>query len=195
VRAAIAAREGREPQEVAYDLMSADEGRGFIYLPILNYADGHLDHVRELLEHPATVVSLSDGGAHCGVICDAASPTFMLTHWARDRKRGATIPLELAVKRQTADTAAMYGLFDRGRLLPGLLADLNVIDYERLRLNKPYIAFDLPAGGKRLLQTAEGYVATVKSGAVTFRDGKPTGAVPGKLIRGPQAEPLRQAAE
>jgi N-acyl-D-aspartate/D-glutamate deacylase len=193
--AALAAEQGRDPQELAYDLMMADEGRGFIYLPILNYADGHLDHVRELLHHPSTVVSLSDGGAHCGVICDAASPTFMLTHWARDRKRGQRIPLELAVKRQTADTAAMYGLHDRGRLASGLLADINVIDYARLRLNKPYIAYDLPAGGRRLLQTAEGYVATIKSGTVTFRDGKHTGAVPGRLIRGPQAAPLREAAE
>jgi N-acyl-D-aspartate/D-glutamate deacylase len=193
--AGLAARAGRDPQEVAYDLMTADEGRGFIYLPILNYADGHLDHVRELLNHPSTVVSLSDGGAHCGVICDAASPTFMLTHWTRDRTRGERIALELAVKRQTADTAAMYGLHDRGRLAPGLIADVNVIDYDRLRLNKPYIAYDLPAGGRRLLQTAEGYVATVKSGVVTFREGRHTGAVPGRLIRGPQAAPLRQAAE
>jgi len=193
--AALAAARGCEPQAFAYDAMTADEGRGFLYLPILNYADGHLDHVRELLHHPATVVSLSDGGAHCGVICDAASPTFMLTHWARDRRRGPTIPLELAVRRQTADTAAMYGLFDRGRLLPGLLADLNVVDFDRLRLHKPYIAYDLPAGGRRLLQTADGYVATVKSGAITFRDGRATGARPGKLIRGPRAEPLRQAAE
>jgi N-acyl-D-aspartate/D-glutamate deacylase len=193
--AGIAERERRDAQAVAYDLMTADEGRGFIYLPILNYADGHLDHVRELLHHPATVVSLSDGGAHCGVICDAASPTFMLTHWARDRKRGERIPLELAVQRQTSHTAAMYGLNDRGRLAPGLVADVNVIDFDRLRLHKPFIAYDLPAGGRRLLQTAEGYVATVKSGVVTFRDGRHTGAVPGKLIRGPQAAPMAQAAE
>ena len=191
-----AERLGVAPEALAYDIMMADGGAGFIYLPILNYADGHLDHVRELLHHPATVVSLSDGGAHCGVICDAASPTFMLTHWARGRSRGATIPLELAVKRQTADTAAMYGLDDRGKLLPGLLGDVNVIDYPRLRLNKPYIAYDLPAGGKRLLQTAEGYVATIKAGVVTFREGQHTGATPGVLIRGPQAAPaLAMAAE
>ncbi len=184
--AAIAAREGRAPQEVAYDAMMADEGRGFLYLPVLNYADGHLDHVGELLRHSMTVVSLSDGGAHCGVICDAASPTFMLTHWARDRSRGERLPLELAVKRQTADTAAMYGLHDRGQLKPGLIADLNVIDYEGLRLRKPYIAFDLPAGGKRLLQKADGYALTIKAGEVTFRDGVATGALPGRLVRGPQ---------
>ncbi len=195
--AAIAAREGRSPEEVAYDTMLADDGRGFIYLPILNYADGHLDHVLELLEHPATVVSLSDGGAHCGVICDAASPTFMLTHWARDRKRPGRLPIETAVKLQTADTAAMYGLHDRGRLAPGLIADVNLIDFDRLKLAKPYIAFDLPAGGKRLLQKASGYVATIKSGVVTFRDGAATGARPGVLIRGPRGAPaaFAEAAE
>lgn len=195
--AARAARDGRDPAEFAYEVMMADGGAGFLYLPILNYADGHLDHVLELLQHPDTVVSLSDGGAHCGVICDAASPTFMLTHWTRDRTRGAKLGLEAAVKRQTADTAAMYGLGDRGRLAPGLLADVNIIDYARLKLLKPYIANDLPAGGKRLLQRAEGYVATLKAGVVTFREGVPTGARPGKLIRGPRGAPavLLEAAE
>jgi len=195
--AAIALREGRDPQEVAYDTMMADDGRGFIYLPILNYADGHLDHVLELLQHPATVVSLSDGGAHCGVICDAASPTFMLTHWVRDRHRGARLGIEAAVKLQTADTAAMYGLGDRGLLRVGMLADVNLIDFARLKLAKPYIAFDLPAGGKRLLQRASGYVATIKSGVVTFREGVPTGARPGRLVRGPRGLPVpeRLAAE
>ncbi len=187
--AAVAARKGRSPEEVAYDTMMADDGRGLIYLPILNYADGHLDHVLELLEHPATVVSLSDGGAHCGVICDAASPTFMLTHWARDRKRPGKLSIAQAVKLQTADTAAMYGLGDRGRLAPGMLADVNIIDFARLKLAKPYIAFDLPAGGKRLLQKASGYAWTIKSGVVTFRDGVATGARPGRLVRGPQAVP------
>ncbi len=195
--AAIALREGRDPQEVAYDVMLADDGRGFIYLPILNYADGHLDHVLELLQHPATVVSLSDGGAHCGVICDAASPTFMLTHWARDRKRPGKLPIGTAVKLQTADTAAMYGLGDRGLLAPGMLADVNVIDFARLKLAKPFIAFDLPAGGKRLLQRASGYAWTIKSGVATFRDGQPTGARPGRLVRGPQPAPavFAEAAE
>ncbi len=195
--AAIAARDGRDPAEVAYDTMMADDGRGFIYLPLLNYADGHLDHVLELLNHPATVVSLSDGGAHCGLICDAASPTFMLTHWARDRKRPGKLSLEMAVKLQTADTAAMYGLGDRGLLAPGMLADINIIDFDRLKLAKPYIAFDLPAGGKRLLQRASGYAWTIKSGVVTFRDGQPTGARPGRLVRGPRGAglPERLAAE
>ncbi|BCW88699.1 Adenine deaminase [Alphaproteobacteria bacterium SO-S41] len=193
--AARAAREGRDPAEYAYELMLEDEGRGFIYLPLLNYTDRHLNHVRELLDHKDTLVSLSDGGAHCGTICDAASTTFMLTHWVRDRERGERLSLEQAVHRQTAHTAAAYGLLDRGALKPGLVGDVNLIDLKRLRLLKPYLAFDLPAGGKRLLQKAEGYVATIKSGKVTFREGVATGERPGALIRGPQAEPLAMAAE
>ena len=193
--AALAAREGRDPAEYAYEVMLEDDGRGFIYLPLLNYSDGHLDHVRELLDHKDTLVSLSDGGAHCGTICDAASTTFMLTHWVRDRSRGSRLTLEQAVYRQTAHTADAYGLHDRGRLQPGMIGDVNLIDLARLRLLKPYLAFDLPAGGKRLLQKAEGYVATIKNGTVTFRDGEPTGARPGKLIRGPQSAPLKLAAE
>ncbi len=193
--AAIAAREGRDPAELAYDMLMEDGGRGFIYLPILNFDDGHLDHVAELLDHPLTVVSLSDGGAHCGTICDAASPTFMLTHWVRDRARGTRLSLEQAVHRQTAHTAAAYGLNDRGALKPGLIGDVNLIDIDRLKLEKPYLAFDLPAGGKRLLQKAEGYVATIKNGKVTFREGQATGERPGALIRGPQSAPMRLAAE
>jgi N-acyl-D-aspartate/D-glutamate deacylase len=186
---------GKSPAEHAYDLLSADEGTGFIYFPVLNYADGNLDFVKGLLERDDTVISLSDGGAHCGTICDAASPTFLLQHWVRDRKRG-TIPLEQAIKRQCHDTARLYGLHDRGTLQPGKLADLNLIDMTRLKLGKPWMAFDLPAGGKRLLQKADGYVATIKSGEVTFRDGAMTGALPGRLVRGPQAaEGLALAAE
>ena len=193
--AARAAAAGVTPAAYAYDLMSAGEGTGFIYFPILNYADGNLDFVQPLLGRDDTVISLSDGGAHCGTICDAASPTFLLQYWARDRARG-TIPLEQAIKRQCADTARLYGLDDRGILAPGYLADLNVIDFDRLKLGKPWMAFDLPAGGKRLLQKADGYRWTIKNGQVTFRDGVPTGARPGGLIRGPQAAPaMRQAAE
>jgi N-acyl-D-aspartate/D-glutamate deacylase len=193
--AAMAARTGRDPADLAYDLMLEDDGRGFIYLPILNYTDGHLDHVAEMLHRPDTLVSLSDGGAHCGAICDAASPTFMLTHWVRDRTRGERLSLEYAVHRQTAHTAAAYGLHDRGALKPGRLGDVNLIDFAKLRLRKPYLAFDLPAGGKRLLQKAEGYVATIKAGKVTFRAGAPTGERPGRLVRGPQREPMAAAAE
>ncbi len=188
------------PQEYAYDLLCSDDGKGFIYLPILNYAQGNLDFLEALQASDDTVNSLSDGGAHCGTICDAASPTFMLQHWVRDRKRaknrpGGRISLETAIKRQCADTARLYGLEDRGIIAPGYLADLNVIDFERLKLGKPWLAFDLPAEGKRLLQRAEGYVATIKNGAVTFREGQWTGATPGGLIRGPQRAEMAEAAE
>jgi N-acyl-D-amino-acid deacylase len=192
--AARAEAAGKSGEEYAYDLLCSDEGKGFIYLPILNYADGNLDFLETLQQDSDTVNSLSDGGAHCGTICDAASPTFMLQHWVRDRARG-TIGLESAIKRQCADTARLYGLDDRGIIAPGYLADLNIIDFQRLKLGKPWLAFDLPAGGKRLLQKAEGYVATVKNGAVTFREGAWTGATPGGLIRGPQRVELAEAAE
>ncbi|HXC53515.1 MAG TPA: D-aminoacylase [Candidatus Limnocylindrales bacterium] len=183
--AARAEARGVSGAEYAYDLMMEEEGRGFIYFPVLNYADGNLDFVEALLERDDCVNSLSDGGAHCGTICDAASPTFMLQYWVRDRRR-KTIPLELAIKRQCRDTALLYGLGDRGVLAPGYLADVNVIDMERLRLGAPWLAFDLPAGGKRLLQKAEGYDVTIKSGQVTFRGGVMQGPTPGKVIRGPQ---------
>lgn len=192
--AARAAAAGVSPAEYAYDLLMRDEGKGFIYFPILNYADGNLNFLEPLQHADDTVNSLSDGGAHCGTICDAASPTFMLQHWVRDRA-GGRVALEHAVKRQSRDTAVLYGLNDRGLIAPGYLADINVIDFDALKLGKPWLAFDLPAGGKRLLQKADGYVATIKSGQVTFRDGVYQGAHPGKLIRGPQAAPARMAAE
>ncbi|MBI1401868.1 MAG: amidohydrolase family protein [Porphyrobacter sp.] len=192
---ARAAAAGIDAQEYAYDLLCRDDGKGFIYLPILNYADGNLDFLHALQNADDTVNSLSDGGAHCGTICDAASPTFMLEHWVKSRRRGERIGLEQAIKRQCRDTALLYGLEDRGVIAPGYLADLNVIDMDRLKLGKPWLAFDLPAGGKRLLQKAEGYVATIKSGVVTFRDGAWTGETPGGLIRGPQRAALAEAAE
>ena len=193
--AARAAAARVSADEYAYDLLTRDGGTGFIYLPILNYADGNLDFLEPLQHSDDTVNSLSDGGAHCGTICDAASPTFMLQHWVRDRKRGGKISLENAVKRQCRDTARLYGLDDRGVIAPGYLADLNVIDLDAVKLGKPWLAFDLPAGGKRLLQRAEGYVCTIKTGVVTFRDGKWTGSTPGGLIRGPQRADLLEAAE
>ena len=193
--AARAAKAGVSPEEYAWDMLCRDDFSGFIYLPILNYADGNLDFLQPLQHCDDTVNSLSDGGAHCGTICDAASPTFMLQHWVRDRKRGDRIGLENAIKRQCADTARLYGLEDRGVIAPGYLADLNIIDFERLKLGKPWLAFDLPAGGKRLLQKADGYVATIKNGQVTFREGEWTGAAPGGLIRGPQRAELAEAAE
>ncbi len=185
---------GQSAAEYGYDLLMKDEGKGFIYFPILNYRDGNLDFLEDLQASDDTVNSLSDGGAHCGTICDAASPTFMLQHWVRDRKK-ARISLELAIKRQCRDTAILYGLHDRGLVMPGMLADLNVIDMDRLKLGKPWLAFDLPAGGKRLLQRADGYVATIKSGQVTFRDGVMQGATPGIVIRGPQTAEMALAAE
>ena len=189
---AIAA--GVSPAEYAYDLLMQDEGTGFIYFPILNYRDGNLNFLEELQTRDDCVNSLSDGGAHCGTICDAASPTFMLQHWVRDRA-GARITLENAITRQCHDTARLYGLNDRGVLKPGYLADINIIDLDRLKLSKPWLAFDLPAGGRRLLQKADGYVATVKAGVVTFREGKMTGALPGIVVRGPQNVQMAEAAE
>ena len=174
--------------EYAYDFMMRDEGAGMIYFPLLNYTNGNLDFLEEALNSDDCVNSLSDGGAHCGTICDAAATTFMLQHWVRDRE-GHRMPLERAIKRQCHDTARLYGFEDRGVLAPGLLADLNVIDLESLQLNLPTVAFDLPAGGRRLLQTASGYDCTIKSGRVTFRGGVATGEYPGRVIRGPQPEP------
>ena len=185
---------GQSAAEYGYDLLMKDEGKGFIYFPILNYRDGNLDFLEDLQASDDTVNSLSDGGAHCGTICDAASPTFMLQHWVRDRKK-ARISLEVAIKRQCRDTAILYGLHDRGLVMPGMLADLNVIDMDRLKLGKVWLAFDLPAGGKRLLQKADGYVATIKSGQVTFREGVMQGATPGIVIRGPQTAEMALAAE
>jgi N-acyl-D-amino-acid deacylase len=175
---------GKSPMEIAYDHMLSGGGEGLLYIPILNYSYGNLDQAREMLLHPRSAVGLSDGGAHCGVICDASIPTFMLTHWTRDRSRGETLPLEFVIRKQTHDTARLYGLTDRGTLEPGMLADVNVIDYDALELLPPEVAADLPAGGTRLVQRARGYVATVKSGVVTFADGSPTGARPGRLVRG-----------
>ncbi|WP_421118609.1 amidohydrolase family protein [Aquihabitans daechungensis] len=182
--AGMAAATGRRPIDVAYDAMLVDDGNGLLYVPLLNYANGSLDPVREMLLHPRSASGLADGGAHCGTVCDASLPTFMLTHWARDRTRGETLPLEWLVKKQTHDTARLYGLGDRGTIEPGMLGDLNVIDHDNLALGHPYVTADLPAGGRRILQQATGYVATIKSGTVTFADGKDTGARPGVLLRG-----------
>jgi len=182
--AGIAEATGTTPLDVAYDAMLEVDCEGLLYVPILSYSNGNLDHVREMLTHPRSAVGLADGGAHCGVICDASMPTYMLTHWTRDRSRGEKLPLEFVVKKQTHDTARLYGMTDRGTLEPGMLADLNVIDYDGLRLLPPEVATDLPAGGTRIIQRAHGYVATVKRGVVTYRNGESTGARPGELVRG-----------
>jgi len=180
--AAIAEREGRTPEEVAYDMLLADEGRSFIFAALTNYADYTLDASAELLRHPNTIVGLSDGGAHVGFISDGSFPTFLLTYWGRDRHEGQ-LPIEELVRRQTSDTARAAGLADRGVLAPGMKADVNVIDFDRLALERPVMLWDLPAGGRRLMQKARGYVATVQSGEITYREGAPTGALPGKLVR------------
>ncbi len=182
--AAAAARSGRRPEDLVYDWMLERDGRQLLFAPLANYVDSNFDALREMLLHPRTVVGLSDGGAHCGLICDAGMPTYLLTHWVRDRTRGERLALEQAVRLQTGNTAAVYGFADRGTLEVGKKADLNVIDFDGLRLHAPEMVFDLPGGGRRLVQRAEGYRATIVSGVITFEDGEPTGARPGGLVRG-----------
>ena len=166
-----------------------------IYVPFLNYTDANLDHAYEMLGDPRTIPGLSDGGAHVGTICDGSFPTSMLVHWTRDRTRGPRFSVEQVVRMQSHDTAAAYGLNDRGLIQPGLRADLNVIDYDALTLLAPEVTYDLPAGGRRLIQRAEGYRATIVAGEVTYRDGESTGALPGRLLRGARAAPQAMAAE
>ncbi len=180
---AQARRRGLEPSELLYDELVAGDGTALLYVPILNFANGDLDHVREMLQHPFCVPGLSDGGAHVGTICDASFPTTLLQHWGRDRERG-TLPIPVLVAQQTRNTARSVGLDDRGALLPGLRADINVVDLDALTVEAPYMAFDLPAGGKRLLQRARGYRHTFVHGVETYRDGEFTGALPGRLVRG-----------
>jgi N-acyl-D-aspartate/D-glutamate deacylase len=180
---------GRAPAELAYDAMVADGGTGFLYFPFANYIDNDFEAIGEMLRHPQTLIGLGDGGAHVGTICDGSNPTTMLTHWVRDRTRGERIELPWAVQALTRRNAEAVGMLDRGLVAPGYKADLNVIDLDGLRLHPPEMHFDLPAGGKRLLQRVDGYVAAVVSGQVTYRDGAPTDALPGRLVRGPQALP------
>ena len=182
--ASLAAAARRTPLDMAYECMLAEDGQALLYVPILNYSSGNLDPTRQMLLHPRAALGLADGGAHCGVICDAGQPTFMLSYWTRDRTQGEKLPLEWVVRKQTRDTARLYGLGDRGTLEVGMLADLNVIDYEHLQLGTPVVVDDLPAGGKRLVQRAVGYEATIKSGVTTFARGEDTGARPGRLLRG-----------
>ncbi|MBS0491770.1 MAG: amidohydrolase family protein [Proteobacteria bacterium] len=193
--AAEAARQGVTPEAAVYDMLMENDGAGYIYLPLLNYAEHSFDHIVEMMHDPNTVLSLSDGGAHCGVICDASFPTYMLTYWVRDRSRGQRLPVEKVVSMQTRETAQFYGLNDRGVIAPGMKADLNVIDFDALQIHAPEMVFDLPADGRRLVQRASGYRATVVDGVITFEHGEATGEMPGKLIRGPQAAPTALAAE
>jgi len=186
---------GVNPDELVYDALIADEGRAFLFFPMHNYVEGSLDNVRTMLANPNTLSGLSDGGAHVGAICDVSLPTFMLTHWCRDRTRGPGLDLSETIRAQTRDTAEAVGLNDRGVIAPGYLADLNLIDFDRLKLKVPYMVYDLPTGARRLMQDAEGYVATLKSGQVIYREGQATGALPGRLIRGRQPAPQQLAAE
>lgn len=187
---ARAEREGRDPLELTYDLLAQDEGRTFLYMPIINWFDGNLDAVGEMLAHEHTVPGLSDGGAHVGTICDASFPTTFLTTWGRDRERGR-MELPFLVQRHTSGTASTVGLYDRGVLAPGYRADVNLIDFESLQARRPEMRHDLPAGGRRLLQRADGYVATIVKGQVTYEAGEPTEALPGRLIRGGRPAPVR----
>jgi N-acyl-D-aspartate/D-glutamate deacylase len=182
--AARAAREGVDPYAYLYDILLKDDGRALIYLPIAGYQDPSGGVVQTMLTHPNTMPALGDGGAHVGTICDASVSTYLLTEWVRDR---GVFSLSEAVRRLTSQPASFFRFADRGVLKPGLKADLNVIDLDHLSIAPPRMAHDLPAGGKRLLQAAHGYVATVLSGAITYRNGEPTGALPGRLLRGPQA--------
>ena len=181
--AAVAASTGRRPEEVVLDWLLERDGTALIFAPLASYVDGDHEAIREMMVHPASAVGLSDGGAHCGLICDASFPTYLLTHWVRDRTRGPCLPLEQAVHLQTGRTAATYGFDDRGTIEAGKRADLNLIDLDALTLHAPEMVFDLPAGGRRLVQRADGYRATIVAGQITFRDGVATGARPGGLVR------------
>ena len=185
--AAVAERQGRRPEEVVFDWLLERNGEALLFAPLAGYAQGDHEAIREMMLHPATVLGLADGGAHCGLICDASMPTYLLTHWARDRNRGEGVPLEQVVRLQTSRPAEVYGFTDRGTLAPGMRADVNVIDLENLTLHAPEMVNDLPANGRRLVQRADGYLATVVAGETTFVNGKATGRRPGQLVRGTSA--------
>ena len=180
---ALADAEGVSTDEKFYDLLNENDGTAFLMFPTLNYVGENHDVIYEMLTHPVAINGLSDGGAHVRMICDASIPTYLLTHWARDRSRGEKISVEEAVRLQTTATAEVLGLTDRGSLDVGKRADINVIDFENLRINPPHAANDLPAGGRRLLQSADGYIATVVNGVITRRHSQDTGARPGRLVR------------
>jgi N-acyl-D-aspartate/D-glutamate deacylase len=188
--AARALRLGVTPEELAYDTMLDGDGRNNLYVTLCNYEHGSLDSSLGMMRHAGSVLGLGDGGAHCGTICDGSYPTFMLTHWVRDRTRGERVSLSQVVKWLSHDPACVVGLMDRGLIAAGYKADLNLFDPSRLHLHAPEVAHDLPSGGRRLVQRADGYSATIVGGVVVHRDGRPTGALPGRLVRGPQAAPV-----
>jgi N-acyl-D-aspartate/D-glutamate deacylase len=180
---AVAATRDCSPWDALYDLLLVDGGRELLNSPILNYSDGNLDAAREMILHPTSAFGLGDGGAHAGQTCDASTTTFLLSYWARDRQRGR-IPLETAVHKLTGATAALFGLGDRGVLAPGMKGDVNVIDHARLQLRRPELVCDLPGEASRLIQRADGYLATINAGVITLDRGEDTGARPGVLLRG-----------
>jgi N-acyl-D-aspartate/D-glutamate deacylase len=182
--AAIAEREHRDPWDVTYDVLLGAGGREFLLLPLLNYAGNNYDHLHDMMSDPVSIQGLGDGGAHCGIVCDASMTTYLLSHWVRDRERGPRLPLELAVHRLTGDPAAFYGLGDRGVVKPGMRADLNIIDLDRVGLHYPERVQDLPAGAGRLIQRSDGYVETIVLGETIVADGELTDARPGGLVRG-----------
>jgi len=186
---AMADARGVSEAEIALELMLENDGHGMLYFPFLNYAQGSLEPCLEMLKSDATLPGLSDGGAHVGMICDGSFPTTLITHWTRDRTRGAQLPLEFVIHKQTMATAHWVGLNDRGVLASGYRADINIIDHDELRVHPPVVTYDLPAQGRRLMQHASGYVATLVAGQVIMRDGEPTGARPGRLVRGAQVAP------
>jgi N-acyl-D-aspartate/D-glutamate deacylase len=185
--AARAACEGRSPEEVGYDMLLEGDGKAILYRPLSNYSYGNLDTVADMMQHPNSLVGLGDGGAHVGVLTDASAITYMLTHWTRDRDRGAKLSLPWAVKRLTRDNATAIGLNDRGLLAVGKKADINVIDHDNLKIGAPEVLYDLPGGGKRMVQRTEGYDATIVAGQIVYRKGVATNALPGRLVRGDRA--------
>ena len=187
---ALAARRDIHPLELCWEILTEGDGRNMIYYCFLNYGEGTLDPAKEMMEHPNSILGLGDGGAHCGSICDGSFTTHMLTHWVRDRNRGEKLSLQWVIKAHCQDTAHAVGLYDRGVIAQGYKADINIIDMDKLKLHKPEVHFDLPSGGRRLMQYADGYVATIVSGEAIYRDGQATGARPGRLVRGEQAAPV-----
>ena len=189
--ASLAAARGISPAQLAMDILMERDGKGMLYFPLFNYSDNSLDVLERLHQSTYTRMGLSDAGAHCGAVCDGGMPTFMLSHWTRDRTRGMKLPLEWIISRQTAQTAEAYGFLDRGVLKEGYRADINIINYDELALGAPELVWDLPAGGRRLIQRPTGYIATLCRGVVTAENGEPTGELPGRLVRGRQSAPAR----